>query len=66
MEILDGLTPEEQRTADLVDELTRTGNLHPLVKMLRSGEAGPERARDALQCSESSTSHCSSKSPSTR
>lgn len=45
----DGLTPDEQRTADLVDRLRETGNLHPLLDALRGGQAGPERARDALQ-----------------
>lgn len=46
---MDGLTPDEQRTADLVERLRDTGNLQPLIDALRAGEAGPERARDALQ-----------------
>jgi hypothetical protein len=45
----DGLTPDEQRTADLVERLRATGHLQPLIDALRDGEAGPERARDALQ-----------------
>jgi hypothetical protein len=44
----EGLTPEEQRTADLVETLKKTGNLRPLVDVLRAGEPGPELARDAL------------------
>jgi len=49
MDSADGLTRDEQRTADLVGALKRTGNLRPLVEVLRDGETGPERARDALQ-----------------
>lgn len=45
----DGLTPDEQRTADLVERLRTTGRLQPLIDALRDGEAGPERARDVLQ-----------------
>ena len=45
----DGLTPDEQWTADLVERLTITGHLQPLIDALRDGEAGPEQARDALQ-----------------
>jgi hypothetical protein len=32
----------------LVKALRRTGNLRPLVTVLRDGDEGPERARDAL------------------
>lgn len=49
MAIEDGLTPDEQRTADLVQALRDTGDLRPLIKALRDGDAGPERARDTLQ-----------------
>jgi hypothetical protein len=41
-------TPEERETETLVKELRATRNLHPLITMLRRGEGGPERARDAL------------------
>jgi hypothetical protein len=41
-------TPEERQTADLVKALRATGNLHPLVAVLREPDGGPERARDAL------------------
>jgi hypothetical protein len=41
-------TPEELQTADLVKTLRTTGNLHPLVALLRAPDGGPERARDAL------------------
>jgi hypothetical protein len=33
---------------ELIKALRRTGNLRPLVTVLRDGDAGPERARDAL------------------
>jgi hypothetical protein len=33
---------------ELVVRLRDDGNLRPLVEMLRTGEIGPERARDAL------------------
>lgn len=42
------LTPEEQETMDLVIALRDTANLRPLVDVLRGGDGGPERARDAL------------------
>jgi hypothetical protein len=45
----DGLTPDEQQTADLVERLRITGHLQPLIDALRDGEAGKEQARDALQ-----------------
>jgi hypothetical protein len=41
-------SPEERQTADLVKALRATGNLHPLVAVLREPDGGPERARDAL------------------
>jgi hypothetical protein len=41
-------TPEELQAADLVKALRATGNMHPLVAVLREGDGGPERARDAL------------------
>ena len=44
----DGPTPEERATADLVKALRETGNLRPLVAVLRAPDGGPERARDAL------------------
>jgi hypothetical protein len=46
---LDDLTPEDRATAELVAALTDTGNLRPLVAVLREGREGPERARDALR-----------------
>jgi hypothetical protein len=39
---------EERRTAELVKALRATGNLRPLVRVLRESDGGPERARDAL------------------
>jgi hypothetical protein len=44
----DGTTPEERKTAELVKALRETGNLRPLVAVLRDPDGGPERARDAL------------------
>ncbi|MEA2169630.1 MAG: hypothetical protein QOF76_2930 [Solirubrobacteraceae bacterium] len=41
-------TPEERKTAELVKALRETGNLRPLVAVLRGHDRGPERARDAL------------------
>jgi hypothetical protein len=38
----------EEETLELVNTLVETGNLHPLIRRLRSAEVGPERARDAL------------------
>ncbi len=43
------LTPDERQTLDLIHALKLTGNLHPLIKVLRDGDVGPERARDALR-----------------
>jgi hypothetical protein len=44
----DGQMPEEFATAELVRALRETGNLRPLVAVLRSSDGGPECARDAL------------------
>ena len=44
----EGQTPEERETAELVKALRETGNLRPLVAVLRNTDGGPERARDAL------------------
>ena len=44
----DGPTPEERATGDLVKAVRETGNLRPLVAVLRDPDGGPERARDAL------------------
>jgi hypothetical protein len=41
-------TPEERKTFELVKALRETGNLRPLVAVLRNPDGGPERARDAL------------------
>jgi hypothetical protein len=41
-------TPEERETAELVKALRATGNLRPLVAVLRNPDGGPECARDAL------------------
>ena len=41
-------TPEERETFELVKALRATGNLRPLVIVLRNADGGPERARDAL------------------
>src|SRR5688572_17323707 len=41
-------TPEERETFELVEALRATGNLRPLVTVLRNPDGGPERARDAL------------------
>jgi hypothetical protein len=41
-------TPQERETAELVKALRETGNLFPLVSILRGADGGPERARDAL------------------
>ncbi len=38
----------EQETAELVKALRASGNLRPLVGVLREPDGGPERARDAL------------------
>ena len=39
---------EERETAELVKALRSSGNLRPLVSLLRGSDGGPERARDAL------------------
>jgi hypothetical protein len=44
----DGQMPEEFATAELVRALRETGNLRPLVAVLRNPDGGPECARDAL------------------
>jgi hypothetical protein len=44
----EGQTPEERQTAELVKALRETGNMRPLVAVLRDADGGPERARDAL------------------
>jgi hypothetical protein len=41
-------TPQERATGELVKALRETGNLRPLVAVLRDADGGPERARDAL------------------
>jgi hypothetical protein len=41
-------TPEERGTFELVDALRATGNLRPLVAVLRNADGGAECARDAL------------------
>ena len=41
-------TPQELATAELVKALRATGNLRPIVTVLREDESGAERARDAL------------------
>lgn len=45
----DDLSPDEEATIELVGELRRSGNLHPLIVRLRDGVVGPELARDALR-----------------
>jgi hypothetical protein len=45
----DHLVEEEQAAADLAAQLRDSGNLHPLIARLRTGDVGPERARDALR-----------------
>jgi hypothetical protein len=39
----------EERTLKLVEALIESGNLHPIIVRLRTGETGPELARDALK-----------------
>jgi hypothetical protein len=46
---LDDLPAEERTASELATQLRDSGNLHPLIARLRSGEVGPERARDALR-----------------
>jgi hypothetical protein len=48
MALAEDLSPEEQATLELVQQLVATGNLHPLIARLRNGQLGPENARDAL------------------
>jgi hypothetical protein len=48
MAALEGPTPAERETAELVKALRATGNLRPLVAVLRNPDGGPECARDAL------------------
>lgn len=49
MAVDEDLPVEERETLELAQDLVKSGNLHPLVARLRSGETGPERARDALR-----------------
>jgi hypothetical protein len=42
------LPPEERSAAELASRLRGSGNLHPLIALLRDGTIGPERARNAL------------------
>jgi hypothetical protein len=49
MAAVEGQTPEERETAELVKALRETGNLRPLVAVLRNADGGPESARDALR-----------------
>lgn len=44
----DGLSLEEERTAQLVDALKRSGDLRPLINVIRGEANGPTRARAAL------------------
>jgi hypothetical protein len=44
----EGQTAEERATAEIVNALRETGNLRPLVAVLRNPDGGPERARNAL------------------
>ena len=46
---VEDLSPEERATQELVTQLAATGNLHPLIALLREGAIGPEKARDALE-----------------
>jgi hypothetical protein len=48
MAIGEALTPEERDTAELIKVLRATGNLRPLVALLRGSDGGPESAREAL------------------
>jgi hypothetical protein len=43
------LTPAERKTTELVSTLIASGNLRPLIEALRTGDHGPEDARDALR-----------------
>ena len=43
------LSSAESASIALVNELVATGNLRPLIDVLRSGDRGPEDARDALR-----------------
>lgn len=48
MGFAEDFSPEDRKTAELVKALRATGNLRPLVSVLRESDGGPERARDAL------------------
>lgn len=48
MAAVEGQTPEERETAELVMALRETGNVRPLVAVLRNPDGGPESARNAL------------------
>ncbi len=41
-------TAEERQTFELIEALKESGNLRPLVALLRDGDVAPERAREAL------------------
>ncbi len=45
----DALTEQEQEIAEIVGDLRATGNLRPLIDLLRGADGGPEHARDALR-----------------
>jgi hypothetical protein len=44
----EGCSPDDRKTVELVKALRATGNLRPLVSVLRESDGGPERAREAL------------------
>ena len=48
MAALEAPTPAERETAELVEALRETGNLRPLIAVLRNTDGGIECARDAL------------------
>jgi hypothetical protein len=48
MAALEAPTPAERETAELVKALRETGNLRPLIAVLRNTDGGTECARDAL------------------
>ena len=54
MSSIDGLTPEEQRTADLVDALKSTGNLPRSSRCSAMERPGPSKR--AMRCNSSSNS----------
>jgi hypothetical protein len=39
----------DEEIAELVGELRSTGNMKPLIALLRGSDGGPEHARDALR-----------------